>query len=62
MYGKVWPHGPAAFPDFFKNVTHVWWKKWMNYLHKDLNVKFDALWIVSQIRGIFKGIIESNFF
>jgi alpha-glucosidase len=62
MYGKVWPHGPAAFPDFFKNVTHVWWKKWMNYLHKDLNVEFDALWIVSQIRGIFKGIIESNFF
>jgi hypothetical protein len=47
MYGKVWPHGPAAFPDFFKNATHVWWNKWMNYLHKDLNVKFDALWIVS---------------
>ncbi len=47
MYGKVWPYGPVAFPDFFKNATHVWWKKWINYMHKDLNLKFDALWIVS---------------
>jgi alpha-glucosidase (family GH31 glycosyl hydrolase) len=49
MYGKALygSHGPAAFPDFFKNVTHVWWKKWINYMHKDMNLKFDALWIVS---------------
>jgi alpha-glucosidase (family GH31 glycosyl hydrolase) len=46
MYGRSWPSGPVAFPDFFKNGTYVWWKKWVNYLHKDLNVKFDALWLV----------------
>ncbi|XP_054158490.1 sucrase-isomaltase, intestinal-like [Oppia nitens] len=43
LYGKVWPRGPAAFPDFFKNVTHEWWIRWVGQLHKDL--QFDALWI-----------------
>src|SRR5882724_6030972 len=32
VYGKVWPKGPVAFPDFFKNVTHSWWEKWARYL------------------------------
>ena len=45
LYGKVWPNGPAAFPDFFKNATVSWWKEQIKNLHKDL--KFDALWIVS---------------
>ena len=48
FYGHVWPRGPAAFPDFFKNVTQGWWQKWIGYLHNDLGVKFDALWIVSR--------------
>ena len=47
IYGHVWPKGPAAFPDFFKNKTTNWWQKWIGYLHNDLNVKFDALWIVN---------------
>ena len=47
FYGKVWPKGPAAFPDFFKKKTQDWWKKWVAYLYNDLGVKFDALWIVS---------------
>jgi alpha-glucosidase (family GH31 glycosyl hydrolase) len=48
MYGKEMPSGPAVFPDFFKNVTHVWWKKWINYMRNDLNLTFDGLWIVSR--------------
>ena len=50
IYGHVWPKGPAAFPDFFKNVTQNWWQKWIGYLYNDLGVKFDALWIVSCIQ------------
>ena len=45
LYGKVWPDGPVAFPDFFKNSTRKWWKKMIANLQKDL--QFDALWIVS---------------
>ncbi|CAG2105630.1 unnamed protein product [Medioppia subpectinata] len=45
LYGKVWPHGPAAFPDFFKSATHKWWSKWIQYMRKDLNLEFDSLWI-----------------
>ena len=48
IYGKVWPDGPVAYPDFFKNRTHEWWQKWIGYFYNDLNIKFDALWIVSQ--------------
>ena len=44
MYGRVWPYGPAAFPDFFKNSTKTWWKKWVKHLHDQL--EFDGLWIV----------------
>ena len=43
MYGRVWPKGPVAFPDFFKNATVTWWKDMIKHLHKDL--KCDALWI-----------------
>ena len=46
IYGKVWPDGPVAFGDFFKNKTHEWWQKWFEYWYNDLDVKFDALWIV----------------
>jgi len=48
MYGRVWPDGPAAFPDYFKNVTQNWWVKNLEHLYKDLGWRFDALWIVSQ--------------
>ena len=48
FYGKLWPSAPVAFPDFFKNRTHEWWQKWILYFYNDLNIKFDALWIVSQ--------------
>lgn len=45
LYGKVWPDGPAAFPDFFKNSTAHWWKDMIeDFYHK---IPFDALWIVS---------------
>ena len=43
MYGHVWPPGPAAFPDFFKNVTKQWWKERLAGLHAVLN--YDAIWI-----------------
>ncbi|CAG2179166.1 unnamed protein product, partial [Oppiella nova] len=42
-YGKVWPNGPAAFPDFFKNETLVWWQGQVKNLHDIL--PFDSLWI-----------------
>ncbi|XP_054167613.1 sucrase-isomaltase, intestinal-like [Oppia nitens] len=45
FYGVVWPRGPAAFPDFFKNRTAVWWQKWMNDMYTTLDLKFDAIWI-----------------
>ena len=57
VYGNVWS-GPVAFPDFFKNVTHEWWQKWIKYFHNDLNVKFDALWIVRQLSH--KSIIDNT--
>jgi maltase-glucoamylase len=47
MYGRVWPDGPAAFPDYFKNATQNWWVKNHEHLYKDLGWRFDALWIVS---------------
>jgi maltase-glucoamylase len=46
MYGRVWPRGPAGFPDFFKNATKTWWTDNMRYLYNNLSVKFDAIWIV----------------
>lgn len=45
MYGHVWPPGPAAFPDFFKNATTQWWIDELKEFHKTLN--YDAIWIVS---------------
>lgn len=44
LYGRVWPYGPAAFPDFLKNSTKTWWKKWVKHLHDQ--IEFDGLWIV----------------
>ena len=45
LYGKVWPDGPAAFPDFFKNSTAQWWSDMAVDFHK--TIPFDALWIVN---------------
>ncbi|CAG2172235.1 unnamed protein product, partial [Oppiella nova] len=42
-YGRMWPHGPAAFPDYFKNITDLWWRKQIKDFHAAL--PFDALWI-----------------
>ena len=47
IYGHVWPKGYGAFPDFFKNATADWWKRWISHMYNDLGLKFDALWIVS---------------
>jgi len=49
MYGRVWPRGPAAFPDFLKNATRSWWKDRVDHLYRNLSIKFDALWIVCKI-------------
>ena len=57
VYGKVWPKGPAAFPDFFKNVTQEWWQKWISYLHNKLDIKFDALWIVCIIYTVLYNLL-----
>ena len=46
-YGRVWPNGPAAFPDFFKNATIEWWVRQADKLHKEL--PFSAIWIVNTI-------------
>lgn len=43
LYGHVWPNGPAAFPDFFKNATKQWWVEMHKEFHKTL--PFDAIWI-----------------
>jgi maltase-glucoamylase len=45
MYGRVWPEGPVAYPDFLKNVTQNWWVKNLQHLYS-IGWKFDALWIV----------------
>lgn len=44
LYGKVWPNGPAAFPDFLKNATQQWWIEMLREFHKEY--PFDGLWIV----------------
>ncbi|CAG2168008.1 unnamed protein product, partial [Oppiella nova] len=44
MYGRVWPPGPVAWPDFLKNVTHNWWIDNLNHLHS-IGWKFNSLWI-----------------
>ena len=46
-YGKVWPKGPAAFPDFFKKRTVDWWRRQVERLYKEM--PFDALWIVRHV-------------
>lgn len=43
FYGHVWPNGPVAFPDFFKNATRTWWIETFEEFHKEIN--FDAIWI-----------------
>lgn len=43
MLGYVWPSGKAAFPDFFKNQTKLWWKSEIKKHYQ--NVPFDGLWI-----------------
>jgi len=53
LYGRVWPNGPAAFPDFFKNSTKLWWKNQINKTYTDLKMPFDGLWIVSQDSKMF---------
>ncbi|XP_022245024.1 sucrase-isomaltase, intestinal-like [Limulus polyphemus] len=44
MFGKVWPPGPVAFPDFFKKETQEWWvEQIVKYYNNGL--KFDGIWI-----------------
>ncbi|XP_064476914.1 maltase-glucoamylase-like isoform X2 [Ornithodoros turicata] len=43
MYGQVWPPGPVAFPDFFKDSTGVWWEQEIASFLKSLT--FHAIWI-----------------
>jgi maltase-glucoamylase len=51
MYGRVWPEGPVAYPDFLKNVTQNWWVKNLQHLYS-IGWKFDALWIVIQFLNL----------
>ena len=46
MYGHVWPKGPNAFPDFFRNATKQWWIEMLKEFHQLLN--YDAIWTVSK--------------
>lgn len=48
FYGRVWPRGPSAFPDFFKNVTSEWWENNLRAFHKELD--YDGIWIVRFIQ------------
>ncbi|XP_022249218.1 sucrase-isomaltase, intestinal-like [Limulus polyphemus] len=46
IFGKVWPIGPVAFPDFLKPTTKQWWEEQIvKYRNKTEAVKFDGLWI-----------------
>lgn len=47
FYGRVWPKGAAAFPDFFKSQTQQWWEKNLKAFY--FQVKFDGIWIVSGV-------------
>ena len=60
LYGKVWPNGPAAFPDFFKNATVQWWKEMIQLMYKDL--KFDALWIDMNEPSNFDDEVPRDFY
>ncbi|CAG2117372.1 unnamed protein product, partial [Medioppia subpectinata] len=44
MYGRVWPPGPVAFPDFMKNATQNWWINNFKHLYS-IGWKFNSLWI-----------------
>ena len=46
IYGRCWPPGPVAFPDFLKNVTQIWWENNFKHLYS-IGWKFNSLWIVS---------------
>lgn len=43
IYGKMWPPGPAAFVDFFRNASRQYWID----MHKEFHdlLPFDAIWI-----------------
>src|SRR5690625_1104715 len=45
FYGRVWPRGPSAYPDFFKKITGVWWAKNLQEFHHQIS--YDGIWIVS---------------
>ena len=36
----------AAFPDFFRNQTAVWWQREIEEFYNN-TMKFDGIWIVS---------------
>ncbi|CAG2113294.1 unnamed protein product, partial [Medioppia subpectinata] len=58
IYGKVWPYGPAAFPDFFKSKTDQWWHNQVKNLHDVL--PFDALWIDMNEPSNFNSTCTNN--
>ncbi|CAG2105314.1 unnamed protein product [Medioppia subpectinata] len=58
IYGKVWPSGPAAFPDFFKNKTTDWWANQVKTLHGVL--PFEALWIDMNDPSSFESKCPNN--
>ncbi|XP_055327410.1 LOW QUALITY PROTEIN: sucrase-isomaltase, intestinal-like [Paramacrobiotus metropolitanus] len=45
IFGKVWPDGRSAFPDFMRNSTDQWWTEMIDYTYNTLGIKFDAIWI-----------------
>ena len=55
-YGKVWPNGPTAFPDFMKKRTDEWWNRQIVKFHETL--PFDGIWIVSGLNFLFKNLIN----
>ncbi|CAG2183189.1 unnamed protein product, partial [Oppiella nova] len=57
-YGKVWPYGPAAFPDFFKNETVLWWQGQVKNLHDTL--PFDSLWFDMNEPSNFEALCPKN--
>lgn len=50
----------AAVPDFFRNSTTAWWLREIQDFY-DLTMKFDGLWIVSNLRDK-KNIHKVSFF
>jgi len=46
IYGRMWPNGPSAYPDFFRASAHEWWKKWLNYTNTVLGLPLEGMWMV----------------